>query len=454
MVLTLTRLQGCYSYGLAFTGLTAFALLSGPGCDGRVESRPDAILVTIESLRADHVGAYGYSPAKTSALDDLARGGARFDQAIAQSCFTAPSLATLSTGLYPVEHGVLRWGDRGDGISVDTLAERLAQAGYRTACFSGHGALGNIAAFARGFETFEDEPDLPSVVIVERCLRWLKQSRRSAFGWLHLFETHAPYRPGERHGRPRAPRELVDRLASVPFVEWETKVISAPGGSFADRVAFLTSQYDGEIDIVDEGLGELVRGLREADRLNRTILIVTADHGENLGDHAPFFDHRDFLYDSLVRVPLIVFGPGIAPSVIETQARHVDVAPTLLDLLGEGPSSRGRSGESLATLLRLGGGIEDLPAFADSGRQSDPHQAVRQNGRKLMRRLSDGHEVMFDLAADSAEVRDVLAARAAEGRVLRDKLNRWIASMKASRADGFGFDSGSWERLRALGYVR
>jgi arylsulfatase A-like enzyme len=411
------------------------------------------ILVTIESLRADHVGAYGYAAARTPVLDAIGAKGVRFEQAIAQSCFTAPSMATIATGLYPMEHGVLQWGDRGDGLRLLNLAEVLASHGFRTAFFSGHGALAGISALARGFDTLEDEPDLSAEAIIERVLEWLSAGTAPAFAWLHLFEPHWPYRPGESHGRPRVPLALQERFASRPFAEWE-RLATTPGSSdFATRTAFLVSQYDAEIELVDEALGSLTKGLRSANRIDRTHLVVTSDHGENLGDHAPFFEHRDYLYDSLIRVPLVWSGPGIGAGVVPVQVGHVDLAPTLLEALGAPSAVPGRSGRSFLRLLR-GEMDEERDAFADSGRQSIPHQGVRTGGLKLTRRLADGREILFDLAADPAELRDASRDRPEDAERLRALLDGWLRSLNAAAPGERRFDPEHLERLRALGYVR
>ncbi|MBI1849347.1 MAG: sulfatase [Planctomycetes bacterium] len=434
--------------------LSSSLLCAFAACGRPSSTRPDVILVTVESFRFDHVGCFGYGAARTPTLDDLARSGAMFEGATTQSCFTAPSMATISTGLFPVEHGVLQWGDRGDSAPVQNLSQVLSAAGYRTGFFGGHGALAGIHALARGFETFRDEPDRTADAIVEDAMEWLRKSDDPAFVWLHLFEPHAPYRPGESYGRPRVPSELRARLDGHAFDEWERLATSGEGSSFATRVAFLTSQYDGEIDRVDEALGALVDALRREARFERTHVIVFADHGENLGDHAPFFDHRDFLYDSLVHVPLVWHGPGIVPRRVVEPVGQVELAATILRVLDIADPSPRRSGRSFEDLLLGVPTRRDRDQFSDSGRQADPHIAIRAERFKLVRRLDDGRELLFDLRADPAELRDASSEHADEAQRLRARLDAWFASLTAAPRGDETLDAAASARLRALGYVR
>ncbi len=286
--------------------------------------RPDLLLVTIDTLRADRLGCYGRPGAETPIIDGLAARGVRFDHSVAHQPLTLPSHASILTGLTPLRHGVRDNAGFVLAPGIPTLAEWLTAEGYEAAAFvSGfpvHGRFG----LARGFGTYDDRfprgTDTARPAYVERrgdatvaaAVAWLRSSPgrgRPVFAWMHLFDPHAPYEPPE---------------------------------PFASR--FKGREYEGEIAFADRQLGALLDAWRAA-RGRDPIVVVTSDHGEGLGEHGEP-THGLFIYDSTIRVPLVLAGPGIpAGRVPGTLARGIDVAPTVLDLAGvEIPASvEGRS---------------------------------------------------------------------------------------------------------------
>jgi choline-sulfatase len=296
--------------------ILAFVLMF-TGCAGRPAptppaSRPNVLLVTIDTLRADHVGCYGHAGAVTPTLDGLAARGVRFATAVAHVPLTGPSHACLLTGLTPLGHGFRDNGGFALPPAVKTAAEDFRQAGYRTAAFVSGFPLDRRFGFDRGFETYDDHlpkgNDRRRTPYVERLadattdavLRWLPApaAARAApvFLWVHYYDPHAPYEP---------PGDLAERFRAAP--------------------------YDGEIAFVDTQFARLLRALAEKGALARTVVLATADHGESLGEHGEG-THGLFVYDATLRVPWIVAGPGIAAGrVADTVARSIDVLPTLLD---------------------------------------------------------------------------------------------------------------------------
>jgi len=441
----------------------AAALVAG-ACERKAQplrrSMP-VVLVTIETLRADRLGAYGHPGSITPALDRLARASTVFDEALAPSCFTAPSMASIATAQYPISHGVLGWGDRGSGMRGRTAAELLGDLGYRTAFLSAHGALGRIEAVTRGFDRIRDDPSLSAEALTEAALAWIDRSSRPFFLWLHYFDPHAPYAPPEVDGRRFLPPSLDDPLARVPYAAWLDPVPRGPDLEFDERVELLTALYEGEIACVDRAIGRLLEGLSERGLDEETLLVVTADHGENLDDHAPFFDHRDVLFDSLVRVPLLVRAPRKPAQVTlpdPGQVALMALLPTVLDLLGAAPPGEfqiGSFADRLAPSERRPAAGPPGPVFLDSGLQENPHKAVREGRWKLTLELRSRTYRLFDLEEDPQEIspREAGVPGSPAG-ALRTSLDAWLDTLRAARPSSEApLSPAEIQRLRQLGYL-
>lgn len=402
------------------------------------EARPNVLLVTVDTLRADHVGCYGHPGAQTPTLDGLAARGVRFATAVAHAPLTAPSHASILTGLVPVRHGVRDNGGFALPGQVPTLAEAFRKAGYRTAAFVSGFPLDHRYGLDRGFDVYDDhlpngdDPrrapyvERPADQTTDAVLRWLEGQtaevkagggQRSAwFAWLHYFDPHAPYEP---------PGEWAGRFPGRP--------------------------YDGEIAFVDSQLGRLLGWLDEHGERSRTLVLVTADHGESLGEHGEQ-THGIFIYDATLRVPWIMAGPGVpAAGVAQTVGRGVDVAPTLLDY-AHLPTPGSLDGRSLRPAV-AGGSMSDEPAYAESLFASlhlgwAPLHGLRTAQWKL---VDAPRPELYALAEDSGETRDRFDERSEVAQPLRRQLES-ILSVKSpeSRIDA-GSDAA--ERLRALGYL-
>lgn len=408
----------------AVSGVLAILLLglSGPlGCRREppppTPRRANVLLVTLETLRADHVGAYGYSRNITPNLDRLARQGAVFQQVIAQAPFTLPSLASLMTGLTPPQHGVRNHPAELDA-RLSTLAERLAEAGYHTAAMTRHSWLRRRWGFDQGFDEYHNNvfsAGLDARSLSLAAIDWLAAREQGAeappfFLWLHFLDPHLPYAVGhpydvlfhpdhQKDERVRHLRSMVDRprtdflptpyadIAGGPYLDLvlrhypDNPVLldlalwrHSRGEIFFGKVPYPESAlqevrdlYDGAILYTDDNLARLLRSLAELGLEEDTLVIVAADHGEALGDHDLYFTHDFTLYDEVLRVPLVFRFPGVIArdTVIEQQVRMIDVTPTVLDLLGIETTRVPMEGVSLAPLLRQGT-LPFLPAFAES----------------------------------------------------------------------------------------
>ncbi len=393
--------------------------------------RPNLLLVTIDTLRADHVGAYGAGFAHTPTLDALAARGARFEHAETAVPMTGPSHATILTGLYPPVHGVRDNVVFSLDPSHKTLATLLKTAGYRTAAFVGAYPVAAAFGFKQGFETFTEnfkESEIPGAgaqrranEVIDDALDWLgRQDGAPWFAWVHLYDPHAPYDPPE------------------PY-----------------RTTYVDRPYDGEIAFADAQLGRALDWLRASGHEADTVVAVLADHGESLGEHRET-THAVLVYEATLRVPLLLAGPGVPPAVVSSRVSTVDVAPTLLRLLDVEPPFVMR-GRDLRPALR-GQGLPPEPLYAESlfGRLNCRWSSLRawttDDGWKLV----DGSRAeLFRLEDDPGESHDLSRAEPERVARLRAALRSALGVM-APAGDQARATATSPEResqLKSLGYV-
>jgi arylsulfatase A-like enzyme/Tfp pilus assembly protein PilF len=395
--------------------------------------RPTAervVLVSIDTLRADHLGSYGADFAHTPRLDALAAEGVRFATAIAPVPLTLPSHTTLLTGLDPPEHGVRHNGVFRLAEDVPTLAEHLHEAGFATAAFVAAYVLDRQFGLARGFDSYDDRTsrskfgrgilgfaERPANQVVDAALGWLAAAPARFFLWVHLYDPHAEYRP-------------------------------PPG--FAS--AFPNRPYDGEIAFADAQVGRLLAAVDERFPDGRTLVVVTADHGESLGEHGEA-THSHLVYDATQHVPLLVKGPGLPPGrVVDGVVALRDVAPTIVELAGAPPLA-GATGRSLAAAAR-GATLEPRSAHVETlATQLDwgwsPLLGVRSAGFKYIRAP---RAELYDLAADPGETRNLLPGEPERAAALDAELEARLASARPVVPNVELEDEGR-ERLEALGYV-
>jgi arylsulfatase A-like enzyme/cytochrome c-type biogenesis protein CcmH/NrfG len=428
---------------VAFLALTFLTLVVGcrsRGSESSVAvplSRPNVLLVTIDTLRADHVGSYGYHDASTPTIDALAHRGVRFETAVAHAPLTGPSHASILTGQTPLGHGFRNNSGFILAPEVKTVAQDFRSAGYHTAGFVSGFPLDRRFGFDRGFETYDDRlpkgNDRRRTPYVERfadattdaVLRWLatvssQQASQTVpwFMWVHYYDPHAPYEP--------------------------------PVADLADR--FRQSPYDGEIAFVDRQLGRLLQTLDATGETSRTIVLVTADHGESLGEHGEG-THGIFLYDATLRVPWIMAGPRIAAGrVSKTIARSIDVLPTLLDYSGL-PQRTDVDGRSLRRAAD-GEEMSDAPAYAESLYSElelgwAPLHAWRTAQFKF---IKAPHPELYDLQNDPSEKANRGGEQGPRVSELSSQLEVALRHARPS-APTQSVDAETAERLRALGYV-
>jgi choline-sulfatase len=397
------------------------------------------LLVSLDTVRADRLGIYGYSSAATPTLDRIGREGARFTSVSSAVPLTLPSHATILTGLLPPQHGVRLNGLGRLPAENLTLTEHLAGQGFETAAFVGAFVLDHRFGLDQGFGVYDDqvarpasgqaprlEAERPADQVIDRALAWLagrKEPRRPFFLFVHLYDAHAPYAPPE---------------------PWLSRFEGRP--------------YDGEIAFADSQLGRLLQQLEQEGALDSTLVAVAADHGESLGEHGEE-THGLLLYEPALHVPLLLRAPGAVPAglTIEAEAGLVDLAPTLAALLGRplpapgAPAAQGRSGRDLGPLL-AGEALPPRPLYAETEYPAafgwSPLAAARQDGLKLI--LSPRPE-LFDLRRDPGEKND---RKEEERRSLRQLEAAAREIRQAARtADAAGIDAEARSRLASLGYA-
>ena len=432
------------------------------GC-GEAPQLRNLLLISLDTLRADHLGAYGYPRPTSPFLDRLASQGVLFEQAYATSPWTLPSHASLFTGLYPSQHGVMT-EELALPDDLPTLAESLRNRGFATAGFVSGIFVGPRFGLGRGFERYVAIPtraksggSATSLSATARVsaggLEWLAaQEGRPFFMFLHFFDIHSDYRPepryAEQFGKPyQGPVDGSTRQL-IAFLRRQIAFD-------ADDRAHLVDLYDAEIRQLDQGLEDLFARLSELGALEQTLVVVTADHGEELFDHGGVF-HGRTQYQEMLRVPLIIVGPGIPRGLrSDRPVSLVDLAPTLLTLFGAAvpPAVAGRD---LAPLWQGdGAGWPERDLFAEANSTSEggsPQRAVLRGRWKLVLHAS-GQRELFDLGGDPSERANRAAAEPERTAELARELTTRLASVRQAPALP-RLSPEMRKQLEALGYLR
>ena len=472
--------------------------------ENRLPERSSLLLITIDTLRADHLSAYGYPRETSPFLDRLGAEGVRFERAIAQWPKTGPSFASMFSSTYPKDNGIVRRIGIPVPETMTLLAEPLLDAGYETGAVVANGALSSEFGFDQGFEHYIEswqnppadaaadgsDPDGPNSdshvpldpdgaervadLALDLAAR-LEADERPFFLWVHFLDPHFPYRPPEPFSERFQDDEHHDPDALID-IDTRTRSKQMLGIGYRQvldgrrDLSFYVARYDAEIAYVDSEIERLVDGLGENGLLDQTLIAVTSDHGESLGEHHYYFDHGRFAFQASLRVPLLLHYPGVVPpGVVEEPVELIDLAPTLLQFAGlEIDGERWQAGRSLLPRL-LGQEPESTPAvaFSEAGYAERARwQRAVQDGRfKLVvaphpkaRRWypGEGQFVLYDLDQDPGETADVSAAFPDDRQRLRGELTAWLRAAgpteRAPTAEE-AMNEETREQLRALGYL-
>jgi arylsulfatase A-like enzyme len=457
----LTRPLAVAAFGIA-------AAFFGAGCGGGKNAPRNVLFILVDTLRADHLSAYGYARDTSPALEKLAEGGVRFDRAYAPAPWTKPSVASMFTGQYPHRHG-LNFVLATLPASAQTLAERLSQAEFATAGVVSHGFVGPKNGFDQGFDVFDAEEakghsHVSTVGVTKRALTLLEHLReheRPFFLFVHYFDPHYEYRrhrevafASESAGRLRGGEDIHDLRAMGPSLS-------------AEEVAFLEDVYDEEIRFTDAGIGELLDALEALDLDDDTLVVVTADHGEEFFGRG-WLGHTRTLYEEVIRVPLIVRVPGSeGPGrAVSAPVSLVSLAPTILDYLGVDAPDAAFQGPSLRPLID-GSPDAELPPVRSEVRfivlSSESVLAEKAafkhaliDGRyKLIKDFRGQSYELYDLERDPGERENLASSRPELLQEMKVALSRTqdVEAKSSAAAEDATLDPKDAERLRNLGYI-
>jgi len=412
------------------------------GCKSSKEEQPlaaprlrrlNVVLVTLDTLRADRLGCYGYKKIETPNLDRFAAEGALFENATAQTPLTPPSHASMFTGQYPNVHKIRNTGGFVLQSSSTTMAEILQEQGWDTAAFIGASVLKKLFGFNQGFAVYDDQmpkpddrmtreyPERSAAQVVDRALAWLDtQSGKPFFLWVHVFDPHAPYEP------------------PAPF-----------------RQKYAGRPYDGEVAYMDRELGRLFAGIDRKSPPDQTLIAVLSDHGESLGEHGEH-THGVFLYESTIRIAFLLKGPGVPVGLrLTEQARTIDLLPTVLNLLG-GRASREVQGSSLVPAF-AGKPVSTEHSYAETlyPKMNMGWTELRSMRTNRWKYIRAPRPELYDLARDSAERANVVAQFPDEVKKLEDQLRKVAAAGGgvSEKVETSLADKKTLDELRSLGYL-
>ncbi|MBT3222916.1 MAG: sulfatase, partial [Proteobacteria bacterium] len=413
---------------MRYIALCCFLLLVG--CEPPPEPIGNVVLITLDTVRADHIGCYGHDKAKTPVIDELASEGMLFERAMSVAPITMPTHSSILTGQYPYRHGARNNGSFPLDTAATTLAERFSQKGYDTVAMVSAMVLDSKYGLDQGFDVYDDDlyaggaqkmfmfKEVRAEITVDKAIAQLRSAELDSpfFMWMHLFDAHADHQP------------------PPPY-----------------DVLFLDQPYDGEIAYVDKQLGRLFHAMKEDGLYDDTTIVLVADHGDSLGDHGEQ-THGIFVYHSTTHVPLIVKGPTVQPGRAAGLVSQVDIAPTLVAMAGLEPMDV--DGLSLASTLtrdkavprRDGVLLESISVRLNFGWHE--LRAVETDSKKY---IDAPRPEVYDLTTDFGESNNIYGGEPPYS--LARQIDQWeavddMASLKPSR-----IDKETVNMLEALGYV-
>lgn len=480
-----------------FSSLLFLFFSLSPGCDQNRTPPYNVILISVDTLRPDHLGCYGYERDTSPNINRLAREGVLFENVISTTSWTLPAHMALFTSLYDTVHQVTRDWLKLDDFRI-TLAEKLKGSGLVTAGFYTCPYLHSVYGFNQGFDTYEgcmeydalvdklknpaqrlgksksiqlafeietrSHREQTSLLLRERALQWLEKNRnKDFFLFLHFFDTHYDFLP---------PKPFCDRFKDPRY-----KGNLNPRNFFfntdihpnmpEEDLKFLISQYDGEIGWVDFNIGLILERLREYQIYEKTCIVFTSDHGEEFFEHMDK-GHRKTLYDEVLKIPLIFSFPGKIPTGkrVSSQVRIIDIFPTIMDLL-DLETPRECLGKSLVPLMDGSLHELDLTAFSElhytnKKEQKEVHlKSLRTGEAKIIANIGERKNLYFNLLSDSREQNNLFSEDSPMSKMMLGDLQKISRIMekysdslkKSSEKNEIQLEEGIRQKLMELGYL-
>ncbi|MEM6792679.1 MAG: sulfatase [Acidobacteriota bacterium] len=453
-------------------------------------SRPNILLVTIDTLRADHLSVYGYERQTSPFLDRLASEGVRFASATVQWPKTGPSFASMLTATYPSDNGIVRHVGIELPCEFRMLAEILQEQGYSSHAVVSNGAVASELLYDQGFDSFIDtwKMEVPEGVdpngagfVTDQALEALGRFApdKPYFLWVHYLDPHHPYAPPEPYRDRFQDDAFFDPTEQISVADNPNQQMVQVGYRMVldgrTELDFYRARYDAEIAYADSQVERLLGGMEERGLLEKTLTVMTSDHGESLGEHYFYFDHGRFAFNTCQEVPLIMHYPGaLEPRVVDSPVPLIDLMPTLLEVADiELEQGRYLQGHSLVPLL-LGEEREEreiifgeagmaLPNWQHSARQGKFKliYAPNRSAQRFVGGVGNAF-VLYDTEADPGETKDVKDQHPEIFESLRKELwlhtrdepfNALIDTSIGTCRSGQGLDAETESQLKALGYL-
>lgn len=443
----------------------------------------NVLFITVDTLRADHLGSYGYMRDTSPNIDKLAKQGILFSQAIVQWPKTRPSFASMLTSTYGYYNGEVRINDINRKINshLVLLPEILKNANYNTVAIVSNGNLASAYNFNQGIdnhiEVWREHKNKEAVYVTENALSWLRNNSHKGkfFMWLHYVDPHAKYQPPGPYHEIYLGDKFYDGSKTVPINNNHHEVrYKDMGGIWPERqlgnhreLDYYIAQYDAEVRYTDENVGEVLDTIKALGLSENTIVIFTADHGESLGEHNYYFDHGRLPYDDCVRVPLIIKLPGLKSGikVIDHPVELIDMMPTVLDILNI-PINKEAQGKSLLPLMSVAADNIPLYAFTEAGYKQNYQRMIRTKKWKLIyvpdkedQNIMQGMPFeLYDMERDPWELNNLVKVETNIADELKRELFKWMeraegVNGQSSRKENVSIDKKTEENLKSLGYI-
>ncbi len=435
-----------------------------------VTKGPNVVLIVIDTLRADHLGSYGYARETSPAIDKLASEGILFLECMSHIPATTPSVASIFTSKHPISHGVL--DNNYNGYKLDnqhvTLAELLKENGYNTAAFVSGWTLKRDANLTQGFNKYDDffDREKKAEFVNKAVFTWLdKHINEKFFLLIHYFDPHGPYEP------PSPYNTLFDFTLGEHDI---TKIHPTQRHGNISDPSYYIAQYDGEILYTDYHINKVLKKLSELNLDNNTLIVLTSDHGETMAEHASWFAHGCFVYSEQIHIPLLLWYPKMFNhKKVDALVGAIDVFPTILNILGIN-FSKDLEGHSLLPLINDKKEINEF-IYCESGR-GDPQRnkggllglegkqfAVQSKEWKLIRviKTSGVYYELYNLSRDPKEIDNLIGRGLPIENYLMERLDKYVKEYKASAyyQKGLGkalhknLDKDVIEKIKSLGYL-